>query len=96
VGRKAWRLQHSSAVKWHSLLGAAQKLPRVSWNISGEGGGTYRQVVVLTGLKCCFAGAQERLGSVGITTSAALAEAIPLASKISSTYYHRVNLASKI
>jgi hypothetical protein len=96
VGRKAWRSRHSSAVKRQSLLGVAQDRSGVGWNVSGEGGGTYQQLAVLTGLKCSFAGAREQFGRVGITSSAALAGAIPLASKISSTYYHRVNLVSKI
>jgi hypothetical protein len=71
------------AVKRHALLGVAQNLYRVNWNISGWGGG-YQQVVALTGVNDS-AGAQERVGSAETTALAA-----------SSTYYHRVNLVSKI
>ena len=95
VGRKACRSRHSSAVKRHFLLGVAQNLFRVSWNFSGEGGGAYRQVAVLTNLKGSFAGAPGGAGGVGITALTALAGAIPLSSKISSTYNHRVNLVSR-
>jgi hypothetical protein len=78
-------LRHSSAVKRHCLLGVAQNLSRVNWNITGEGGGTNQQVAVLTGLKGFFARARERFGSVGTSALATQAGAIPLAFKISLT-----------
>jgi hypothetical protein len=61
-----------------------------------QGRTTYQQVAVLTDLKGSFVEARGRVRRVGRTALAALAGVIPLAFRISPTYYHRVNLVSKI